>query len=124
MQKELTEKLLQKHRLKKTKNNHLRRNQKMSKTKEILARAEKMGLTKGLVPEKTDVLSIIMDIEGAVEFFNIDEETHFLALLALLPSVRKSRRSSMLTASSTTVEMAILTRTHFVTSTSLFVCQS
>jgi hypothetical protein len=46
----------------------------MSKTKEILARAEKMGLTKGLVPEKTDVLSIIMDIEGAVEFFNIDEE--------------------------------------------------
>lgn len=70
MQKELTEKLLQKHRLKKTKNNHLRRNQKMSKTKEILARAEKMRL----IREKTDILSIIMDIEGAIEFFNIDEE--------------------------------------------------
>jgi hypothetical protein len=42
----------------------------MSKTKEILARAEKMRL----IREKTDILSIIMDIEGAIEFFNIDEE--------------------------------------------------
>ena len=35
----------------------------MSKTKEILARAEKMRL----IREKTDILSIIMDIEGAIE---------------------------------------------------------
>ena len=65
-----------------------------------------------------------MQRERTELFFNIDGQTHLLALLALLASVRKSRRSSILTASSTTVEIAILTMTHFIASASLFVCQS
>ena len=69
-------------------------------------------------------LEFRLQTERAKAFFNINIQAHAFALLARLAPRRRSRRSSILTASSTTVEMAILTMTHFVARASLFVCQS
>ena len=63
-------------------------------------------------------------MKSAEAFFNINIQAHAFALLARLASRRKSRRSSRLTASSTTAEMAIFTTTQRYASASLFVCQS
>ena len=57
-------------------------------------------------------LEFRLQTERAKAFFNINIQAHAFALLARLASRRRSRRSSILTASSTTAEIAMFTATH------------
>ena len=57
-------------------------------------------------------LEFRLQMERAETLFNVNVQTHAFALLARLASRRKSRRSSILTVSSTTAEIAMFTTTH------------
>ena len=57
-------------------------------------------------------LEFRLQTERAEAFFNIDIQAHAFALLARLASRKRSRRSSILTASSTTAEITMFTATH------------
>ena len=57
-------------------------------------------------------LEFRLQTERAEAFFNINIQAHAFALLARLAPRRRSQRSSILTASSTTAEIAMFTATH------------
>ena len=57
-------------------------------------------------------LEFRLQTERTEAFFNINIQAHAFALLARLASRKRSRRSSILTASSTTAEITMFTATH------------
>ena len=70
------------------------------------------GMGVGTIVIGLRYLEFRLQTERAEAFFNINIQAHAFALLARLASRRRSRRSSILTASSTTAEITMFTATH------------